>query len=85
MLKSARRIKAAEASDLINLHAIPLTNAKYVEELRDFYRQEQELLSGFDPNDSSVETKREQTDEEMKQTAAQVMGLFAMRKRLHGI
>jgi hypothetical protein len=89
MLRAARRLKIAEASDMINLHSIPLTNHKYVEGLRDFYRQEADLLSGFDPLTGTGETrskpKRELSDEEMKHTQRRVLSLFAMRKRINGI
>lgn len=89
MLRAARRLKIAEASDMINLHSIPLTNHKYVEGLRDFYRQELDMLSGFDPMTGTGETedkpKRELTEEEMKDTQQKVLNLFAMRKRINGI
>lgn len=88
MLRAARKLKCSEATDQINFHSIPLTNAKYVEELRDYYRQEMDHLSGFDPGEFGSQTvgePREKSEEEMKHTQAQVLRLFALRKQLNGI
>lgn len=88
MLRAARKLKCSEATDLINFHSIPLMNAKYVEELRDYYRQEMDYLSGFDPSSFEGQTvgePRVKSDEEMKQTQAQVLRLFALRKQINGI
>jgi hypothetical protein len=88
MLRSARKLKIAEATDLINFHSIPLCNSKYVDGLRDYYRQELDMLSGFDPNHLNGETGKEpkaRSDEDMKATQNKVLHLFALRKRINGI
>jgi hypothetical protein len=88
MLRAARKLKCSEATDQINFHSIPLTNAKYVEELRDYYRQEMDYLSGFDPSGFGSQTvgePREKSEEDIKQTQGQLLRLFALRKQLNGI
>lgn len=84
-MRGMRKAKLLEKMDSISLFSIPLTDHKYVTQLRDRLSMEWDSLADFDPNEAAASLRnREQTPEEQKKTSAAVMNVFAMKRRLDG-
>ena len=84
MLRAAQKLKVIEKLDSIDVHAIPLTNAKYCDQLKDSLLQELDYLNGFDPG-LLMEEPKDMTDEERSNVHMGLMEVLATRRRVNGI